>query len=357
MEKNIESLKERVAKLKEKSRNITGKLGAKAATSAGVDTQVMASAGHAPAPAMLRDKSREEELLGRISLVEQEKALLGARIEGLLNEKKHLEQTVSEISRANERLKNRAAELEKSKCRAEEELENASRVLKKYDLTAWNKYSVDLVSQFINEANRYFRTTQGMIREAIGMCIGDSGANETLKKKIAVVEEKFKEVIDVFLDAKTKYTFESVKLERINLKSVVEAVLHKNSGKFPQAVSIETKFQDPEKVLPLDPALFTEMLSELLANASESIFQKGSITIETKTMGRKTIVEVADTGEGIPPHLVEKIFCPFMTTKQDHTGLGLARVYWIVQLHNAKIDFESKVNKGTKFTIIFTEEE
>jgi signal transduction histidine kinase len=62
-------------------------------------------------------------------------------------------------------------------------------------------------------------------------------------------------------------------------------------------------------------------------------------------------IKIQDTGPGIPPEILDKIFTPLFTTKAKGTGLGLAISYGIVERHSGKIDVESKLDKGTSFII------
>lgn len=81
--------------------------------------------------------------------------------------------------------------------------------------------------------------------------------------------------------------------------------------------------------------------------------EKGKIWIRTFTRDGEIIVEVEDTGSGISSEHLKKIFDLFFTTKRvgQGTGLGLSISYGIVKRHKGKIDVESEVGKGTKFTI------
>jgi signal transduction histidine kinase len=63
------------------------------------------------------------------------------------------------------------------------------------------------------------------------------------------------------------------------------------------------------------------------------------------------VVEVADTGPGVPPDLVDKIFNPFITTKPKGSGLGLAIVRKIVDAHEGRIDMTTALDKGTTFRV------
>src|SRR5262249_55095522 len=69
--------------------------------------------------------------------------------------------------------------------------------------------------------------------------------------------------------------------------------------------------------------------------------------------GAYVLVEVEDTGTGMPPELLDRIFDPFFTTKEQGkgTGLGLATVLGIVQRHGGFLDVESQVGRGTVFRI------
>ena len=95
-----------------------------------------------------------------------------------------------------------------------------------------------------------------------------------------------------------------------------------------------------------------QIFTNLLLNARDSITDSGRITISTSsTAGDVLIIEVADTGLGIAPENVAKIYDPFYTTKGvgRGTGLGLAVSYGIVQEHSGHISVDS--TQSTTFRI------
>jgi signal transduction histidine kinase len=97
-----------------------------------------------------------------------------------------------------------------------------------------------------------------------------------------------------------------------------------------------------------------QIFTNLLLNARDSIPDGGRITISTATTeGDALIIEVADTGMGIAPENVAKIYDPFYTTKGvgRGTGLGLAVSYGIVQEHSGQISVDSTPGRGTTFRI------
>lgn len=97
----------------------------------------------------------------------------------------------------------------------------------------------------------------------------------------------------------------------------------------------------------------TQVLVNLLVNASHAIEQKGIITIKTQVERNHIVVIVSDTGKGIKTENLHKIFDPFYTTKPVGIGcgLGLSISYGIIQDHGGSISVVSKENVGTTFTI------
>ena len=102
-----------------------------------------------------------------------------------------------------------------------------------------------------------------------------------------------------------------------------------------------------------------QVLINLVRNASESIQGSGTITLRARKENRilhgdqtqAVILEVEDTGGGIPLEIQDKIFDPFFSTKKDGTGLGLAISAGIVDKQGGNLEFESEPGKGTVFRI------
>jgi signal transduction histidine kinase len=96
-----------------------------------------------------------------------------------------------------------------------------------------------------------------------------------------------------------------------------------------------------------------QVFLNLFLNARDAMPKGGWLTIVTRTSGDKAIVEVADTGSGIPADQLSRIYDPFFTTKSigQGTGLGLSIAYGIVREHDGSIHVESSVGQGTRFTL------
>jgi signal transduction histidine kinase len=99
-----------------------------------------------------------------------------------------------------------------------------------------------------------------------------------------------------------------------------------------------------------DEAQLRRAVLNLLRNAVQAA-PGGKITLGAHADGDHITISVADTGKGIAPTDLDKIFAPFFTTKEKGTGLGLAFVKEIVGDHRGKLDVQSSPGKGTTFTI------
>lgn len=116
----------------------------------------------------------------------------------------------------------------------------------------------------------------------------------------------------------------------------------------------------PDTWLRADPHQIQQVLINLIQNAAESMERDGTITLRARTgrerwtgrTPRDVILEVSDTGKGIPAEVRKRMFDPFFTTKEEGTGLGLAIASRIIEKHGGVLECQSEVNRGTTFTIV-----
>lgn len=123
-----------------------------------------------------------------------------------------------------------------------------------------------------------------------------------------------------------------------------------NELKYKAAV---VKELSPLPLLRCHPGQLNQVFVNLLVNAGQAIAEHGTITLRSFATAEHIVVQIADTGSGIAPENLSRLFTPFFTTKGvgKGTGLGLSISYGIVQKHNGTIEVESTVGVGTQFTI------
>ncbi len=135
-----------------------------------------------------------------------------------------------------------------------------------------------------------------------------------------------------------------------------------------QSVEAELEVEEGLPFALGDKELLGQLWLNLLINATQAMPEGGRITVSARqksvALGRPNSddaegfggpidveLKIADTGHGIAPKLLERIFHPFFTTRPKGTGLGLAIAHKIVEIHRGSIDVESEHGRGTVFTI------
>jgi signal transduction histidine kinase len=122
------------------------------------------------------------------------------------------------------------------------------------------------------------------------------------------------------------------------------------------------KMQQVQVVKELTPSLpdisadfdqLQQVCTNLILNAIQAMPQGGKLTLRSSLDQDYLKIEVIDTGYGISPENMRKLFTPFFTTKQEvkGVGLGLAVSYGIIQRHRGRIEVQSKEKEGTTFTV------
>jgi len=94
-----------------------------------------------------------------------------------------------------------------------------------------------------------------------------------------------------------------------------------------------------------------QVWTNLIDNAIDAMNGNGELVVRTAAEFGRLLVEIRDSGPGIPPENARKIFNPFFTTKEKGTGLGLAISYGIVERHGGTLDVETELGKGSTFIV------
>lgn len=143
-----------------------------------------------------------------------------------------------------------------------------------------------------------------------------------------------------------------VELKPANLNDIITKLLPLlRANAMMQEKDIKMEIQDIPDLL-LDEKEISQMIHNLVNNGLESMFHGGCVTVKTFLADDNVVLSIADQGQGVQPELMEKLGTPFVTTKENGTGMGLAICYGIAKRHNAKIEVATTTN-GTTFFIRF----
>lgn len=123
-------------------------------------------------------------------------------------------------------------------------------------------------------------------------------------------------------------------------------------------IELKKEFLADPQIL-ADPAQLKQVLINLVQNAAECLGRDGTIILRTRTQKRHpakrpstvAVLEVEDTGPGIPPDVQKRLFDPFFTTKASGTGLGLSIAARIVEKHGGTLEYAPAPNRGAIFRL------
>ena len=133
------------------------------------------------------------------------------------------------------------------------------------------------------------------------------------------------------------------------VREAVELAQSKAHGRPEISVVCET----PERLQgTVDARLISQAVLNLTHNAIDAVGDAGTVTVTLRTQSdNKLNLTIEDTGPGIPADILDRIFNPFFTTKDDGTGLGLSIVHRIVEAHGGVITATNKPSGGARFEI------
>jgi signal transduction histidine kinase len=118
-------------------------------------------------------------------------------------------------------------------------------------------------------------------------------------------------------------------------------------------IEIKTYLPADLPMVSLNQEMFRQALMNLMLNAMQAMPEGGELIFQASGHKDYVVLDLIDTGAGIAPDVLPKIFRPFYTTKASSggTGLGLATTKRIIEAHHGTIEVQSAPGKGTKFTL------
>jgi signal transduction histidine kinase len=158
------------------------------------------------------------------------------------------------------------------------------------------------------------------------------------------------EIIEQFLTLSRPFQL-SMKLSSLQdlLKNLVTLLQEEASF---QGIQIQAEMDSNLPPIKMDNEKLTQALMNIMKNGMQAMEQGGVLRVETQSFKDRVEVAVSDSGSGIPPDQMEKIFNYYYTTKEKGVGLGLPIAHRIIEAHGGQLKVESQVGFGTKVTVI-----
>lgn len=180
------------------------------------------------------------------------------------------------------------------------------------------------------------------------------GVSEEASEYGKIIEEealKLNALCDQFLEFARPI---ALNIREFDPAEVVRSVGEHHRPDFLRAkVHFDLSFGAPSPTIKGDPLRLEQVVRNLLLNAIQACQTGGTVTVRVD--GPR--ITIRDTGAGIEPHVMDKLFTPFFTTKANGTGLGLSTVRKIVDAHNWDVSVQSSPGQGTTFELDFGLEE
>jgi signal transduction histidine kinase len=196
----------------------------------------------------------------------------------------------------------------------------------------------------------------------VGSGIGIAEAarpDDPLLQHVEVIEREIRrldEVVQGFL----KFTRpEDLRLQAVRISALLEEVrpiLKPEARKNNVRIVVETS--DEQLAINGDSAMLRQAILNLAINACQAMPNGGTLRITTaEAPNNRVALRVEDTGVGIRPEDLNRIFDLYFTTKDHGTGIGLSMVYRIVQMHDGEVEVQSTPGRGTTFTLLLPKAE
>ena len=230
-------------------------------------------------------------------------------------------------------------------------------------LTMLGEMSAGIAHEFRN----YMGTILGyakLVVKKVGTAHVATGMIQAIIRELEAMEQLINELLDF-----SRHT--ELNLQPVDLGTLIEKAVHQVFEQVKGPLPKLTLTLSPELgKVPIDEVLIRQALGNMIKNALEAMPGGGELRVQaalkdhpnklgrwvdgswqSKAEGKEVEVEIQDTGVGIPPEILDKIFLPFFTTKEKGTGLGLALVHKIILSHNGQIQVDSQEGRGTTFRV------
>ncbi len=198
-----------------------------------------------------------------------------------------------------------------------------------------------------------------------------SGDNQKLRDKLGQVQNAAERAGHLVTQILTFSRQADQKRSVIKIASIVGEAMMLIRASIPATIEIRQEIADKDIKILADPIQVHQVLMNLCTNAFHAMKETGgaiTVTLDRVSLEKEALeshrglspgdyarLEVLDTGKGMDPSIVDRIFEPYFTTKEhgEGTGLGLAMVHGIVRKHSGLITVDSRMGEGTVFRVFF----
>lgn len=181
------------------------------------------------------------------------------------------------------------------------------------------------------------------------------GGTDDLNKHVTVISHEIRRLDEVVAGFLKFVRPDELRLQPVNLGVMMSDVATTVAPEAAErGITLKTECPDDLPDINADPGMLQQALLNLALNACQAMPGGGTLRLACHAASRRRVqLEVEDTGVGIPPEDLGRIFDLYFTTKERGSGIGLSMVYRIVQMHDGEVEVQSTPGAGTMFKLIF----
>jgi two-component system NtrC family sensor kinase len=208
------------------------------------------------------------------------------------------------------------------------------------------------VAHEINNPLAFVMSHLGTVQSSLER-LGEPGATDPrhldrAKNRLEEMNRGLGRIRELVLKLRTFSRLDEGERKAVSVRECVDSVLTIMGHRLRDRIEVELSFDEPQQ-LDCFPGLLNQALMNLVANAIDAIDGPGKLAIRCGARDQSYVIQVVDSGSGIPEHVRSRIFDPFFTTKEvgKGTGLGLSITYSIVTKHGGQLELRAAEPHGT----------
>ena len=238
--------------------------------------------------------------------------------------------------------------------------QNVNEALDETESKAWQRLLSVMTHEIMNSIapiSSLAETMKTRLQQRTTGFDSESNSLEDLELGIDTIKRRSEGLLKFAETYRNLNKITTLSLQKVYIRELFGNLHHLMQPTFAQkGIELEIILRDPQLFLQADPSLLEQVLINLVVNAIEAVKDKADAKIvlsADQATNRKTILKIADNGQGMPEELMDKIFIPFFSTRKHGSGIGLSLCKQIVMLHRGTMQVQSVEGQGTVFSLQF----
>ena len=229
-------------------------------------------------------------------------------------------------------------------------VENRTKALTEAQEKLVRQEKLAFLGQLAGGVGHELRNPLGVINNAIFyLKMIQPEADDSVKSYLDMIEATVQEAEKIIADLLSLSRTRKASKKSIGIETTLTQILAHHPP--PDDISIVSNIPSDLSNIHFDALHLKQILTNLLNNAYQAMPEGGTLTLNPKVEAKNIVLTINDTGVGVAPGKLEKIFEPLFTTKSKGIGLGLAVVKNLIELNGGSIAIESTEGQGTTFTL------